>query len=312
MADLLLQNLQNNGRGKGKSMITLTKNTVRALVVAGAMAVSSAAALAAGGGVHVEKQDWSFSGPFGKFDKAQLQRGFQIYKEVCSSCHSLEYIAFRNLGEEGALGYNEDQIKALAAEYEVEDGPNSDGEMFTRPAKPFDRIPGPFANPEEAKAANGGAYPPDLSLITKARAANVGPDLHNQLLTDLVRMIWHPITTYQEYGADYVYSLLTGYQDEVPAELVEKVGDKHYNPFFANGVAIGMAPPLSDELVEYTDGTPMTLEQYAKDVTAFLMWTAEPKLEERKRVGINALIFLIVFAGLLFFTKRKLWSNVDH
>ena len=293
-------------------MITLTKNTVRALVVAGAVAVSSAGALAAGGGVHVEKQDWSFSGPFGTFDKAQLQRGFQIYKEVCASCHSLDYIAFRNLGEDGALGYSADQIKALASEYEVEDGPNDDGEMFTREAKPFDHFPSPFANPQEAKAANGGAYPPDLSLIAKARSANVGPDTGIEPLTDLVRMIWHPLTAYQEYGADYLYALLTGYEDEVPAELEAKVGDLNYNPYFANGIALAMANPLSDELVEYTDGTPMTVDQYAKDVTAFLMWTAEPKLEERKRVGINALIFLMVFAGLLFFTKRKLWSDVDH
>jgi len=291
-------------------MITLTKNTVRSLVVAGALAVSSVSAMAAGGGVHVDKQDWTFSGFFGKFDKAQLQRGFQVYKEVCSSCHSLDYIAFRNLGEDGALGYSEDQIKALAAEYEVEDGPNDEGEMFTRAAKPFDRFPSPFANVEEARAANGGAYPPDLSLITKARSANVGPDTGIEPLTDVVRMIWHPLTAYQEYGADYLYALLTSYVDEVPAELEEAVGDKSYNPVFNPVGGIGMANPLSDELVEYTDGTPMTAEQYAKDVTAFLMWTAEPKLEERKRVGINALIFLVIFGGLMFFVKRKVWADV--
>ena len=296
---------------KGKPMITFTKSSVRALVAACALAVSTAGALAAGGGSHIEKQDWSFSGPFGKYDKAQLQRGFQIYKEVCASCHGLEYIAFRNLGEDGALGYDEDQIKALAAEYEVEDGPNEDGEMFMRAAKPFDRFPSPFANDEEAKAANGGALPPDLSLITKARSANVGPDTGVELLTDLVRMVWHPLTAYQEYGADYLYALLTGYE-ETPAELEEKVGDKYYNPNYGSGVAIGMAPPLDDELVEYTDNTPMTKEQYAKDVTAFLMWAAEPKLEERKRVGINALLFLIIFAGLMYFTKKKVWSDVDH
>ena len=293
-------------------MITLTKTTVRALVTACALAVSSAGALAAGGGHHIDKQDWSFSGPFGGFDKAQLQRGFQVYKEVCASCHGLKYVAFRNLGEEGALGYDEDQIKALAAEYEVEDGPNEDGEMFMRAAKPFDRFPSPFANDEEAKSANGGAMPPDLSLITKARSANVGPDTGIELFTDLVRMVWHPLTAYQEYGADYLYALLTGYEEEVPAELEQEVGDKYYNVNYGSGIAIGMAPPLSDELVEYTDGTPMTTDQYARDVTAFLMWAAEPKLEERKQVGVNALIFLVVFAVLMFFTKRKLWSGVKH
>ena len=292
-------------------MITLTKNSVRALVAACALAVGSAGALAAEGGHHYEKQDWSFAGPFGKFDKAQLQRGFQIYKEVCSSCHSMKYIAFRNLGDEGGPGFSEDQIKALAAEYEVQDGPDADGEMFMRPGKPFDHLPKPFANDEAAKAANGGALPPDLSLMAKARAGDIGPNTGITLFNDLIRLVWHPLTTYQEYGPDYIYALLTGYE-ETPAELEDEIGDLYYNPAFTGGNKLAMAPPLSDELVEYTDGTPMTTEQYAKDVTAFLMWTAEPKLEERKHIGINALIFLVVFAGLMFFTKRKLWSNVDH
>ena len=294
-------------------MITLTKTTVRALVAACALAVSSAGALAAGGhgGHHYEKQAWSFSGPFGKFDKAQLQRGLKIYREVCSACHGMKYIAFRNLGDEGALGFNEDQIKALAAEYEVEDGPDDYGDMFTREGKPSDYFPSPFANDQAAKAANGGAVPPDLSLIAKARAADVGPDTGITFFNDMIRMVWHPITTYQEYGPDYVYALLTGYE-EVPAELEEEVGDLYYNPAFSNGNKLAMAPPLMDELVEYTDGTPMTTEQYAKDVSAFLMWAAEPKLEARKHVGINSLIFLVVFAVLMYFTKRKLWSNVKH
>lgn len=292
-------------------MITLTKTTVRALVAACTLAVSTVGALASGGGHHYEKQDWSFSGPFGKFDKAQLQRGFQIYKEVCSSCHSLKYVAFRNLGDDGALGYSEDQIKALASEYEVEDGPDSEGDMFTRAAKPFDYFPSPFANDEAAKSANNGAVPPDLSLMAKARAGDIGPNTGITLFNDIIRLFWHPLTVYQEYGPDYIYALLTSYE-EVPEELEAEVGDLHYNPAFINGDKLAMAPPLSDELVEYTDGTPMTTEQYAKDVAAFLMWTAEPKLEERKHVGINALIFLVVFACLLYFTKRKVWSNVDH
>lgn len=290
-------------------MITLTKNTVRALVAACALAVSAGGAMAAGGGKHFEKQDWSFSGPLGKYDKAQLQRGFQVYKEVCSSCHSLDYVAFRNLGEEGALGYSEDQIKALAAEYQVQDGPDDEGEMFTRAAKPFDHIPSPYPNVQAAKSANGGAYPPDLSLIAKARAGSMGPDTGIEPLTDLVRMVWHTVTAYQEYGPDYLYALLTGYEDA--PEGVD-VGDLNYNPNFIAGDALAMAPPLDDELVEYTDGSPMTKEQYAKDVSAFLMWAAEPKLEERKRVGLNALIFLVIFAGLLYFTKKRVWSDVDH
>nr|WP_319388217.1 cytochrome c1 [uncultured Cohaesibacter sp.] len=293
-------------------MITLTKNAVRALVVAGALAVSAAGAMASGeGGHHYVKQDWSFAGPFGKFDKAQLQRGFKIYREVCSSCHSMEYIAFRNLGQDGALGFTEDEVKAIAAEYEVEDGPNADGDMFTRPGKPFDHIPSPFPNVEAAAAANGGKAPPDLSLIAKARAASIGPDVGIEVFNDILRLIWHPLTTYQEYGADYIFALLTSFE-ETPEDLKEVVGDKYYNPAFGSGVAIGMAPPLSDELVEYTDGTPMTTEQYARDVTAFLMWAAEPKLEERKHVGVNSLIFLVVLSFLLFFTKRKLWSGVKH
>lgn len=289
-------------------MITLTKNTVRALVAACTLAVSASGAMAAGG-KHYDKQDWSFSGVFGKYDKAQLQRGFQVYKEICSGCHSLDLIAFRNLGDEGALGYNAEQIKALAAEYEVEDGPDDEGEMFTRTAKPFDYFPSPYPNPEAAKAANAGALPPDLSLIAKARAGSMGPDTHIEPLTDFVRMIWHTVTAYQEYGPDYLYALLTGYEE--PPEGVD-VGDLSYNPQFLGGDALAMAPPLDDELVEYTDGSPMTTEQYAKDVSAFLMWAAEPKLEERKRIGLNSLIFMIVFAGLLFFTKRKVWSDVDH
>ena len=147
--------------------------------------------------------------------------------------------------------------------------------------------------------------------MPRARAASIGPDVGIEVFNDILRLIWHPLTTYQEYGADYIFALLTSFE-ETPEDLKEVVGDKYYNPAFGSGVAIGMAPPLSDELVEYTDGTPMTTEQYARDVTAFLMWAAEPKLEERKHVGVNSLIFLVVLSFLLFFTKRKLWSGVKH
>ncbi|WP_068086356.1 cytochrome c1 [Polycladidibacter stylochi] len=269
-------------------------------------------ALASGDAPHIDEQSWSFSGPFGQYDKAQLQRGFKIYQEVCSSCHSMHYLSFRNLAEEGGPGFSVDEVKALAAEYEVTDGPNSDGEMFERPAKPFDRFPSPFANVEEAKVSNGGAYPPDLSLIAKARGTGRGW----KILSDV-------FTQYQEGGPDYIYNLLTGYKEEFPACAGEQ--DNYYNPKFIGGSlpaecngghltggGIAMAPPLSDEIVEYTDGTPMTVDQYARDVSAFLMWTAEPKLEQRKRMGLGVLSFLVIFASLLYFSKRKIWKNVDH
>lgn len=280
-------------------MKTLIAKTVRA-AIAVAFVATAGTAFAAGGEKHIEKQTWSFAGPFGQFDEAQIQRGFQIYKEVCSSCHSMNQIAFRNLGEYGALGYSEDQIKALAAEYTVMDGPNDDGEMFERAAKPSDRFPSPFANVQEATASNGGAYPPDLSLIAKARAVERG----------FPWFVIDAFTQYQEQGVDYIYALLTGYH-EAP-EGVEVSDGQYYNPNFIAGTSLSMSPPLSDELVEYTDGTPMTVDQYARDVSAFLMWAAEPKLEERKQLGFKVMVFLLIFASLLFFTKKKIWRNVDH
>ncbi|WP_321333123.1 cytochrome c1 [Breoghania sp.] len=281
-------------------MKTLIATSVRAAVAA-AFVAGAAPAFAAGDQPHVERQSWTFSGPFGYYDKAQLQRGFKVYREVCASCHSLNLVAFRNLGEDGALGYNEDQIKALAAEYTVEDGPNDEGDMFERAAKPSDRFPAPFPNKQAAQAANGGAYPPDLSLIAKARAVERG----------LPWFLFDAITQYQELGPDYLHGLLTGYSEDVP-EDVEIPEGKYYNTGFIAGHAIGMPPPLSEELVEYTDGTPQTVDQYATDVSAFLMWAAEPKLEERKKIGFRVMIFLVIFASLLYFTKKKIWRNVAH
>ncbi len=225
--------------------------------------------------------DWSFSGPFGRFDRAQLQRGFQVYKESCAACHGMELVAFRNLADPGGPGFTEEQVKVIAADYTIEDGPDDLGDMFERPGEPKDRFPSPFPNENAAAAANGGAVPPDFSVIAKARAG----------------------------GTDYIYSLMVGYEDEPPAGV--DVGDKYYNHYFP-GHAIAMAPPLFDEGVEYTDGTPMTVDNYAKDVSAFLMWAAEPKMEERKRIGFQVIIYLILLSALLYFTKRKIWSAIDH
>lgn len=266
-----------------------------------AVVATAAPALAAGEAPHIERQQWSFSGPFGTFDRAQLQRGFKIYQEVCSACHGMRLVAFRNLAEEGGPSFTEEQAKAIAAEYTVTDGPNDDGDMYERPATLADRFPSPFPNEQAARASNGGAYPPDFSLLAKARAAHRG----------FPWFVFDAFTQYQEQGPDYIYALLTGYEEEAPEGVTIPAGS-YYNHAFLSGNSIGMAPPLSDELVEYTDGTPMTVDQYAHDVAAFMMWAAEPHLEARKKTGFRVMIFLIVFAGLLYFTKKTLWRNVEH
>ncbi len=242
-----------------------------------------------------EEQKWSFAGPFGHYDKGQLQRGLKVYIEVCSACHSLDLVAFRTLED---LGYSEAQVKALAANYEVTDGPDSDGEMFDRPAIPSDRFPSPFENAVQAAAANNGAAPPDLSLIAKARSVERGFPL---FLLDIV-------TQYAEGGPDYLYALLTGYDQEVP-EGTEVAEGTYYNPSFNAGSSLAMANPLSDEQVTYDDGSPETVDQYARDVSAFLMWAAEPQLEDRKKIGFRVLVFLALFGCLLYATKRKVWAD---
>jgi ubiquinol-cytochrome c reductase cytochrome c1 subunit len=244
------------------------------------------------------EQDWSFAGPFGKYDKGQLQRGLKVYKEVCSACHSMDLVAFRSLTD---LGYSEAQVKALAAEYEVDAEPNADGEITKRPAIPSDYFPSPFPNKEAAAAANNGAPPPDFSLIAKARGVERG----------FPTFIFDIFTQYAENGPDYIYSLLTGY-DEQPPEGMEIAEGTHYNPYFIAGKSLAMAPPLSDEQVTYDDGSPQTVDQYARDVAAFLMWAAEPHLETRKQSGFGVMVFLVLFAGLVYLTKRKIWAEVPH
>jgi cytochrome c1 len=244
------------------------------------------------------KNRWSFAGPFGKFDRGQLQRGLNVYREVCSVCHGLKMIAFRNLAEPDGPGFTTAEAQAIAAEYKVQDGPNDQGEMFERPGRLADYFPPPFPN-DQAGRARYNAVPPDLSVIAKARGYERG---FPYWLLDM-------LTQYQEHGVDYITALLQGYEDKPPAGASVPPGS-FYNKYYP-AHTIAMPPPLSDKRVDYTDGSPMTVEQYAKDISAFLMWAAEPHLEQRKRVGIQVLIFLIVLAGLVYFTKKKIWHEVE-
>ena len=224
--------------------------------------------------------EWSFKGFFGKFDRASLQRGYQVYAEVCSACHSMKYLSYRNLVEAGGPEFSEEQAKVIASQYEVTDGPNNDGEMFTRPARLSDNFVGSFANEEEAKAANGGSYPPDMSVLVKARKG----------------------------GANYIYSVLLGY-DDPPSDIT--LDDGVYYNTFISGNKIKMAKPLSESLVQYSDGTPATEEQMAKDVTTFLAWAAEPHLEARHKLGFRTVTYLIIITILVYFSMKKVWSRIE-
>ena len=224
------------------------------------------------------KTNWSFKGIFGTFDRASLQRGYQVYQEVCSGCHSAQHLSYRNLSEKGGPEFSVEEAKAIAAQFEVEDGPNSDGEMFMRPGRLSDKFVKPYPNVEASTAANGGAYPPDMSVLAKARKG----------------------------GADYIYSLLLGYE-EAPTgfELDEGV---YYNKYMS-GNRIKMLAPLSDGLVEYSDGTQSTTVQMAKDVTTFLVWAAEPHLESQHKMGFKVIIYLIILLTLVYMSKQKVWSR---
>jgi ubiquinol-cytochrome c reductase cytochrome b/c1 subunit len=238
---------------------------------------------------------WSFAGPFGKYDTGQLQRGFKVYKEVCSACHSLSLLSFRNVSDPGGLGYSPAQAAALAAEYKVNDLDES-GQPTERAARPADHFPSPFPNEAAAKAANGGVAPPDMSVLAKARTFERG----------LPWFIFDMFTQYQEQGPDYIAALLKGYKD--PPKDFKLPPGGHYNEYFP-GHSIAMPPPLQDGQVTFDDGSPATIDQYAKDVSAFLMWAAEPHLVERKRMAFQVMIFLIVLAGLMYFTKKKVWKE---
>jgi ubiquinol-cytochrome c reductase cytochrome c1 subunit len=273
------------------------------LALAAIIGAGPALAAEEGGGTphypinHLRETDWSFAGPFGTFDKGQLQRGLKVYTEVCAACHSMNLVAFRTLEH---LGYSEDQLKSFAANYEVEDGPNADGDMFTRTAVLSDHFPSPFANEEAAAASNNGAAPPDFSLLAKARYVERG----------FPQFIFDVFTGYNESGPNYIYSLLTGYQE--PPQGVEVPEGTYYNPYFVGGPALAMAPPLSDEQVTYDDGAPQTVDQYSKDVAAFMMWAAEPHMEDRKRTGFMVLLFLAIFSSLMYLTKKAVYSSKEH
>ncbi len=226
---------------------------------------------------HPKQQKWSFDGIFGKFDTASVQRGFKVYREVCSACHSVKRISFRNLTE---IGFSVGEAKTIANEYQIHDGPNDEGEMFDRNGKIFDYIPGPYKNDNQAKAANGGAIPPDLSLIIKAR--------HD--------------------GANYVYSLLTGYQ-KPPENIIINAG-MYYNPYFSGG-QIKMTPPLSsDGQVTYQDETVATVDQMSKDVVNFLQWAAEPEMQKRKSMGLKVLLFLILMTAVFYIAMKQIWKDI--
>jgi len=245
------------------------------------------------------RERWSFSGPFGLYDQGQLQRGFKVYREVCSNCHSLQLVAFRNLADPGGPGFAEAQAAAIAATFQVTDGPNDQGQMFQRPGKLSDNFPPPFPNDQAARFALGGKLPPDMSTLAKARSYEWG----------FPWFILDAFTMYQEDGPDYIHAIIAGYTDP-PAGFVLPPGGQ-YNKYFP-GRAIGMPKPLSDGQVEYTDGTPATVDQYGRDVAAFLMWAAEPTLVARKRLGFQVMIFLFVLTGLLYFSKKRVWHAVLH
>jgi ubiquinol-cytochrome c reductase cytochrome c1 subunit len=275
----------------------MIRNSLTLLAAIFIMAAPAAPASAAEAQRPAKDISYSFEGPFGTFSRGQLQRGYKVYKEVCASCHSMRLLTFRNLADPGGPEFTEDQVKALAATFQVQDGPDESGEMFNRPALPSDRFPSPFANEQAARAANGGALPPDLSLMTKAREGWTGT--FRQLANGIG-------------GPEYVYSVLTGYEPEPPELAAEKPPGKYYNPYFANGHWISMPPPLSDGQVTFDDGASNTVENMARDVSAFLAWTAEPKLEQRKALGFQVMIFLVVFSALVYLAKQKIWSGIDH
>lgn len=275
-----------------------------ALAVLG-LALFAGAASAATTEKEPREVTWSFEGPFGRFDKAQVQRGYKVYREVCSACHAMDLMYYRNLGQKGGPFYDpkypnpndNPYVKSLAKDLQVPDIDSETGDVVQRPATSADKFIRPFPNEPAARASNGGALPPDLSVIVKAR----------------------------EGGARYVYSILTGY-GEPPAGMTVPTG-KHYNPYMPGDMAsfwtgpkdkvpvggfIAMPPPLAPGKVTFDDGKPSTVDQQARDVTAFLAWAAEPKMEERKQFGLGAMIYLLIFSILLWFSYRKIWKHIGH
>ncbi len=272
-------------------------SAIAVMLLAGGLVMGGAQnAKAAEGGPKPPSLSWSFAGPFGKFDRGALQRGYKVYKEVCATCHSMNLLHFRNLADPGGPGFSTAQATAVASDIKVQDGPNDAGDMFERPGRLADKFPAPFPNENAARAANGGAYPPDLSLMAKARNYDRG----------FPQFIFDFFTQFQEKGPNYIDALLQGYED-APKDFQLAQG-AYYNKYYP-GHAIKMPKPISDDQVTYDDGTPQKVENYAKDVSTFLMWTAEPHLEARKKLGLQVMVFLIIFAFLMYFTKKKVWAN---
>lgn len=278
---------------------------------------------AAPAGEHeIERQHWAFGGFKGQYDKAQLQRGFQIYKEVCSACHGLKRLSFRNLAEPGGPEFPVEAIKALAAEWpnqiselndagesavatKDKDGKPSGFSYVKRAPLPSDPILGPYANDKAARAAQNGALPPDLSIMAKARGVHRDPSW----LTHGFLMLGDVFKSYQEGGPDYIYALLTGYEEPPPGT---KVSDgMYYNRAFP-GHQLAMPPPLADGAVGYQDKTPATVDSYARDVSAFLAWSADPSLDQRKRIGWQVMLYLLVTTALLYLAKQRIWAKIKH
>jgi cytochrome c1 len=264
-----------------RSAFLLAASGALLLVSANVSAAEDAAKPSNNHAPEIAAQDWTFAPPFGNYDNAQLQRGFKVYQTVCANCHSMRLLSYRNLGEPGGPQFSPKAVEILASQIQVSDGPNEKGAMFQRPGRPSDRFRSPFANEQAARAANGGALPPDLSVIAKARPG----------------------------GPDYIYALLTGYVP--PPQGFQVAQGMHYNAAFP-GHQVAMPPPLSDGLVAYTDGTKADVDHYARDVAAFLMWAAEPKLEERHQVGARIMIFLIVFLVIMYLAKRVVWADIHR
>jgi len=254
------------------------RNLLGALVLGAAAALTAVPARVAGPAPTFPDTRFTFDGLFGTFDRGQLQRGFQVYKEVCAACHAMRQLSYRNLLE---IGLTEAQVRNIAAQFQVVDGPNDLGEMFERPARLSDRFRRPFPNEQAARSANNGAYPPDLSVMVKAR--------HN--------------------GADYLHALLTGYED--PPAGFQLMDGMNYNRYFP-GYQIAMPNVLNPGQLEFADGTEASVANMARDVTAFLAWAAEPELEQRKQMGVRIILFLIVLGGLTYAVKRKIWADVKH
>jgi ubiquinol-cytochrome c reductase cytochrome c1 subunit len=285
----------------GNRTMTVFKRITGAIVALGlALALATTAAIAAGEQRTARDIPFSFEGPFGTFDRGQLQRGYLVYQQLCAMCHSMDLMFYRNLGQPGGPEFSAAEVEAIAANRQVTDGPDEQGEMFQRPGVASDRFVAPFPNDQAARAANAGVLPPDLSLITKARAGWEG-----SLIT------FYTTTFFKNIGGpEYVYSVLTGYE-QTPPELAEQQPDLgHYNPYFVGAPWIAMPPPLADGAVEYGDGTEATVDQMARDVSAFLAWAAEPTMEHRKRLGFQVLLYMAVLTVLLFLIKNMIWSRL--